>query len=109
MKLQLSIFAQDLKAEGGCNPFAVVAQVHPESDKQPTVIGKTETLRSTTDPDFTKIFILNNFQLGKPMHIIVTIHDETSNESLGSAMYDVGAILGTKGGILGKEVKSGGL
>jgi hypothetical protein len=110
MKLQLSVFAQDLKAAGGCNPFAVVAQAHPELDKEPTVIGKTEVLRNTKDPDWTQIFILNDFQLGKPMHIIVTIHDESSNnESLGSAMFEVGAVLGTKGGISGKEVKSGGM
>jgi hypothetical protein len=113
MKLQLSIFAQGLKAaaEDGCNnPFAVVALVHPEPDAKPTVIGKTETLKNTNDPDFTKIFILDNFSLGKPMHIIVTIHDEKKgNESLGSAMFDVGAVMGTKGSILGKEVKSGGM
>jgi len=109
MKLQLSVFAKDLKVEGGCNPFAVVAQVHPEPDKQPTVIGKTEVLKNKKDPDWTKIFILDNYQLGKTMHVIITIHDESSNESLGSAMFEVGTVLGTKGSILGKEIKSGGL
>lgn len=107
------VFAQDLKGvsdESVCNPFAVVALAYSDSDKKPIVLGKTETLRNTLDPDFTKIFTLNDFELGKPVHILVTLHDaKNGNQSLGSAMFDVGAVLGTKGGVLGKQLKSGGI
>ena len=94
MKLQLTVFAQDLKGvsdESVCNPFAVVALVaYSDSDKKPIVLGKTETLRNTLDPDFTRIFTLNDFELGKPMHILVTLHDaKNGNQSLGSTMFDV--------------------
>lgn len=112
MKLQLTVFATDLEAfseDTPCSPFAVVAQAHGEPKKKPTVLGKSETLKNTRSPDFTKIFIIHDFQLGKAMHILVTIHDSNSaNKSLGSAMFDVGAVLGTKGGVYGKQVKSGG-
>ena len=106
MNLQLSVFAKDLPE--GCHPFAVIAQVHSD-DSPPTVIGKTEVLKNKTDPDWTKIFILEEYQLGKPMHILITLQDQKANESLGSAMFEAGAVLGAKGGILGKQIKSGGM
>jgi hypothetical protein len=114
MKLQLSIFAQDLK--GGSDPYAVVAYIYPEENKKPKTIGKTEVIQNAKDPDFTKIFILDEFELGKPitfelgkpMHILVTIRDEGTNRSMGCTIFEVGSILGRKGGVLGKEVKTGG-
>jgi hypothetical protein len=109
MKLALSIFAKDLKSSRKADPFAVVTHVHPEPGKKPTVIGKTETLNDTRDPDWTKLFILENYELGKPMNIVITIHDENSENNLGSAMFEVGAILGANGCILGKELQSGGV
>ncbi len=111
MKLQLTVFAQNLKpiSDEGCHPFAVVAEICAEPDTTPTVLGKTESLRNTLDPDFTKIFILRDFVLGKPMHVLVALHDaKHSNQKIGSAIFDVGSVLGTKGGVLGKELKSGG-
>ena len=107
MKLQLSIFAQDL--EGGSDPYAVVAYIYPEENMKPTTIGKTEVIKNAKDPDFTKIFILEEFELGKPMHILVTIRDEGSNKSMGCTIFEVGSILGRKGGSLGKELKNGGV
>ena len=107
MKLQLSVFAQDLKVPKGCSISAIVAKVHPEPDKQPTVIGKTEALRSRKNPDWLKIFILDDYKLGKTMHVIITIHNESANETLGSAMFEIGCVLGTPGGILGKALKDG--
>ena len=107
MKLQLSIFAQDL--QGGSDPYAVVAYIYPEENMKPTTIGKTEVIKDAKDPDFTKIFILEEFELGKPMHILVTIRDEGSNKSMGCTIFEVGSILGRKGGSLGKEFKNGGV
>jgi hypothetical protein len=106
MKLQLSIFAQDLK--GGSDPYAVVAYIYPKEDMKPTTIGKTEVIKDAKDPDFTKIFILDEFEFGKPMHILVTIRDEGTNTSMGCTIFEVGSILGRKGGILGKELKHAG-
>jgi hypothetical protein len=106
MKLQLSLFAKDLR--GRSDPYAVVAYIFPEENTKPTTIGKTEVMKNSRDPDFTKIFILEEFELGKPMHILVTIRDEGTNKSLGCTIFEVGSILGRKGGILGKEFKTGG-
>jgi hypothetical protein len=106
MKLQLSISAQDLK--GGSDPYAVVAYIYPEENSKPTTIGKTEVIKNAKDPDFTKMFILEEFELGKPMHVLVTIRDEGTHKSLGCTIFEVGSILGRKGGILGKEFKTGG-
>lgn len=112
MKLQLTIFAQDLsgfeeEGEGaGCNPFAVVASGDP--GEKPKLVGKTEVLKNTLDPDFTKIFVLD-YDLGQKTSILVTLHDANhSNRKIDAAVFDVGTVLGTKGGVLGKQLKSGG-
>lgn len=112
MKLQFSVFAQDLVVEDEgtttCNPFAVIAEIHADPTQPPTVLGKTEILKNTKDPDFTKIFFLKNYDLGKPMHLLVTIQNASDNKSLGSTMFEVGSVLASKGGCVGKEVNTKG-
>lgn len=111
MKLQLTVFAQDLQEvseDAGCNPFAVIALLPAKEGGSPVVLGKTETLRNNLNPDFTKIFTLD-YELGKLLRVLVTVHDaRNDNQSMGSAIFDMGTVLGTKGGIIGKQVKSGG-
>ena len=146
MKLQLSVFAEGLVAEGGsnlCRPYAVVetATNSGEGGNSKKKLGRTETLESpTTDPDWAKIFILDDFQLGRPCEATVTVYNTFSavsnsniagvyvpgsssnddgkgngaEESPGGVVlckttFDVGTVMGMKGGILGKETKSGAI
>ena len=114
MKLQLSVFAEGLSGFGG-NLFAVVAQIHSETNKKPTPIGKTEVIKNTAEPDWTKVFILEDFELGKPMYILITIRDKNAqsnlgaNKGVGSAKFEIGSILGSPGSMLGKQLKTGGM
>ena len=103
MKLQLSVFAQDLPAI--CDPYAVITKNDPH--QQP--LGQTEILKNTKNPDFAKIFILDNFNLGSTEYVTVSIFDNKSKELLCETKFDIGAVLGMKGGILGKETKCGAL
>jgi hypothetical protein len=113
MKLQLSIWAEDLPSPssfGKPDPFAVVTVLHKEVGVKPTVLGKTEVIPNTNSPDWTKILVLEDFELGKPTHLVSSIYDfnKRSNTPMGSTFFEVGSVLGAKGSILGKELKTGG-
>jgi hypothetical protein len=114
MKLQLSIWAEDLPSTssfGKPDPFAVVTVLHKEVGVKPTLLGKTEVIPNTNSPDWTKILVLEDFELGKPTHLVVSIYDlnKRSNTPMGSTVFEVGSVLGAKGSILGKELKTGGV
>jgi hypothetical protein len=78
-----------------------------QNDSQP--IGQTEILKNTKNPDFAKIFIIHNFNLGSSEYVTVSIFDNKSKELLCETKFDIGDVLGMKGGILGKETKCGAL
>jgi hypothetical protein len=114
MKLHLSIWAEDLTSPSSFNtpdPFAVVTLLHKEVGEKPTLLGKTEVIPNTNSPDWTKILVLEDFELGKPTHLVVSIYDSNkrSNAPMGSTVFEVGSVLGAKGSILGKELKTGGI
>jgi hypothetical protein len=113
MKLQLSIWAEDLpntSTFGKPDPFAVVTVLHKEVGVKPTLLGKTEVIPNTNSPDWTKILVLEDFELGKPTHLVISIYDlnKRANTPMGSTVFEVGSVLGAKGSILGKELKTGG-
>jgi Copine/C2 domain len=112
MRLQLSVWAEDLpnvSTFGAPNPFAVVTVLHKEPGVKPSVVGKTEVIQKTKSPDWTKIFVLDDFELGKPTHLVVSIYDSNQNHPMGSSMFEVGSILGAPGNIVAKELKGGGV
>lgn len=114
MRLQLSLSAQDLpntSLVGGVpDPFAVVTLVKSSSNSsnngsKPILLGQTEVLQNTRDPDWTKLFYVEDFELGTPTNLIVSIYTEKDKKSLGSLLFEVGAILGAPGSRLGKQLK----
>jgi len=115
MKVQLSFHAKKLRNVAGAfkgisDPYAVVTLLSSEHGEKPTVLGKTEIIKNTLSPDWTKYFVLD-FELGKPMNVNVSIYDEVrkgENKPMGSAIFDIGAVLGAKGNVLGKKLKGGG-
>lgn len=114
MHLQLSIWAEDLPSVstfGTPSPFAVVTVLHKEEGVKPTILGKTEVIDKTNSPDWTKILLLQDFELGKQTHLVVSIYDATNgkNHPMGSTILEVGSVLGAKGHIVAKELKAGGI
>lgn len=112
MKVELSLSAKNLKDvqfRGKSDPFATVTVL--KKDKPAIVMGKTETIQNCLDPSFTTTFVLD-YELGEPLHFVVGVYDDNKNkkhEKMGSAMFEIGSILGSPGRVVAKEVKEGGM
>ena len=111
MRLQLSLAAEDLPKSlvgGTPDPFAVVTMM--TAGNKPTVLGQTEVLTNTDSPDWTKLFYIEDFELGKPCNMIVSIYSsQQKKKPLGSTVWEVGSILGAPGSRLAKRLKDGGV
>jgi Copine/C2 domain len=111
MMIELSIHASKLKNvassfSGKSDPFAVVTHM---AESGAVVLGRTETIRNTTSPQWVKVFLLD-YEFGTPMKLVVSIFDESDNEKknkpMGSAVFDVPEILGTRGSTKAKRIPS---
>mmetsp|Transcript_21947 Transcript_21947/g.62509 ORF Transcript_21947/g.62509 Transcript_21947/m.62509 type:complete len:561 (-) Transcript_21947:108-1790(-) len=115
MKLELSLYAKDLKNVAGAfkgtsDPYAVVTQLSTNDSSPAKVLGKTEVIKNTLSPEWIKVFFLD-YELGTPVKIAISLFDEVrkgDNKSMGAAMFDVGALLGARGCTKAKRVKGGG-
>jgi len=115
MKLELSIHASNLKnvaglGKGTSDPFAVVTHIATTTASKPAVVGKTEVIKNTLDPQWVKVFLLD-YELGTPMKVVVSIFDEVrkgDNISMGSAVFDISELLGARGNTKAKRLKSAG-
>jgi Copine/C2 domain len=117
MKLELSLHASNLKnvvmgsfGSVGSDPFCVVT--HMRNDKA-IVLGRSETILNSISPDFTRVFLIDDYTLGTPMKLIVSIfHDDKSGgtkpKSMGSAVFEVGEVLGAHGCTKAKRIPNGG-
>lgn len=116
MKLQLSLHALRLSNvagtfKGKSDPFAVISLLDNERDSQPIILGKTEVIKNNLNPDWTRVFIFN-YDFGKPLRIVVNIFDHVrkgDNKPMGSAIFEVGSILGSKGNTKAQKLKVGGV
>ena len=112
MKLSVSLKATKLKNVAGAfkgqsDPFAVVTILGNQRDSKPQIIGKTEVIKNSLDPDWTTTLRID-YELGEPANLLVKIFDENSkgeNVPMGSAIFDVGHILGSKGSSKAKKMK----
>jgi len=114
IKVKIQIHATKLKNVAGAfkgtsDPFAVVTLLAAGHNEQPIVLGKTEVIKNTLNPTWTKIFPLD-YSLGKLRYINVGVYDKKSpNEKpMGSAMFEIGDILGLAGNVKGKRLPKGG-
>ena len=81
-----------------------------EGASQPVVLGKTEVIKNSLSPDWTKVFVFD-YELGHPVHIAISVYDEVrkgTNKAMGSAKFELGGILGAKGNVKAKKMKGGG-
>jgi hypothetical protein len=115
MKVELSLRAMALKNVAGAlkgmsDPFAVCTHIATTKGTAPDVLGKTEVVKNTLNPQWTKVFVFD-YELGTPMKVAVSIFDEVrkgDNKSMGSAMFDIGELLGARGNTKAKRLKGGG-
>ena len=80
MKLGVSFKATNLKNVAGAfkdksDPFAVITLLRNHHDDKPQIIGKTEVIKNSLDPDWVAIFTVD-YELGEPTNILVKIFDE---------------------------------
>lgn len=115
MKVELSLRAMGLKNVAGAfkgtsDPYAVCTHIATSKGTAPKVLGKTEVIKNTVSPQWTKIFVFD-YEFGTPMKVAVSIFDEVrkgENKSMGSAVLDVGELLGARGNCRAKRLKKGG-
>jgi hypothetical protein len=114
MKIQVSLKATKLKNVAGAfkgksDPFAVVTLLGANRGDKPKIIGKTEVIKNTLEPDWVATFRVD-YELGKPANLLVKIFDKVSkgdNIPMGSAVFDVGNVMGAKGNSKGKKMNGG--
>lgn len=114
MKVELSMHALKLKnvagvGKGTSDPFAIVTRLATEPGQKPVVLGKTEVVKNTLSPQWIKVFTLD-YELGAPCRVAVSLFDEVrkgENKSMGSAVFDVGELLGARGNTKCKKIKKG--
>eukprot|EP00980_Cylindrotheca_fusiformis_P002260 scaffold517_cov119-Cylindrotheca_fusiformis.AAC.43 len=115
VQVELSISAKKLKNVAGAfkgtsDPFAVVTQIATNPDSKPRVLGKTEVVKNSLNPQWAKVFVFE-YQLGSPMKIAVNIFDEvrkSENKTMGSVVFDVDDLMGSRGGTKSKKIRNNG-
>lgn len=68
-------------------------------------------IKNTLDPEWAEVFIIE-YELGTPCQIAVTLFDEVrkgDNKSMGAAVFDLGELLGARGGTKAKKLRGGGV
>lgn len=114
MKVSVSFKATHLKNiagafKGKSDPFAVITLLGNHRDDKPHIIGKTEVIKNTLDPDWVATFTFD-YELGEPTNILVKIFDEVrkgDNKPMGSAVFEIGSVLGAKGSTKAKRMQNG--
>jgi len=96
--------------KGTSDPFAVVTILPKDRTAKPQILGKTEVIKNSLDPDWAKTFTVD-YELGTPVSILIKIFDEVrkgDNHEMGSGVFEIGTILGAKGNTKAKNMKRGG-
>lgn len=115
MVLILTLSADDLPSKGVMgkrlpDPFAVVTVQSTEQGVKPVTVGETEVISNTTSPDFTTRLFVTDYDGSEPMHLVVTIYNQTSKddkEMICAVPFEVSDVLKADDGILQKEIKDG--
>jgi Ca2+-dependent lipid-binding protein len=115
-KVQISLYASNLKNTAGlgkgiADPYAVVTLLAGSADERPSILGRTEVVKNSLSPSWTTTFAAE-YAFGQECKINIGLFDEIrktqSSKSMGSAQFEIGEILGSKGNIKAKKLRSGG-
>eukprot|EP00903_Cladosiphon_okamuranus_P012541 g11743.t2 len=91
------------------DPFAVVSVGHTNKDGKIkyTEFGRTETIGNTSDPEFTKQFVME-FYFNEIQYIKVKIYDDdkvSDDDTLGKAEFTLGALMSAPGRSVTENLK----
>ena len=67
-------------------------------------------VKNSLSPDWIKCFYVD-YELGTPVSILIKIFDQVNNGDnieMGSSVFEIGSVLGSKGNTKAKKLKSGG-
>lgn len=114
-KVRLEIHAANLTNVAGAfngtsDPYAVVTLLASDPNAQPRILGKTEVIKNSLNPRWITCFDID-YSIGQLTRINVGIYDEVkqgTHKSMGSATFEVGEVLGSRGSVKAKQLRSGG-
>ena len=117
-RVQLSFLASNLKNAAGAfkgtsDPYAVVTLIanNNEVGAKPQILGKTEVIKNCLSPHWVKTFEVD-YDFSKETKINVSILDEIRKEKndkpMGTAIFEVGTILGARENMIAKKLKPSG-
>eukprot|EP00594_Rhizosolenia_setigera_P002896 CAMPEP_0178942578 /NCGR_PEP_ID=MMETSP0789-20121207/2074_1 /TAXON_ID=3005 /ORGANISM="Rhizosolenia setigera, Strain CCMP 1694" /LENGTH=709 /DNA_ID=CAMNT_0020622007 /DNA_START=98 /DNA_END=2227 /DNA_ORIENTATION=+ len=114
-KVQLLVHAHKLPNvdgifKGKSDPYAVVT-IMANKKTEHKVLGRTETILNSVDPSWTKAFFID-YELHKESFINIGIYHEIGykkSKSMGSALFEIGDILGSRGNTRARKLKKGGI
>jgi Copine/C2 domain len=115
-KVNIKLYASRLKNVAGAfkgtsDPYAVVTLLAGGPNENPRVLGKTEVIKNSLSPDWITQFTVD-YQFGKETRINIAIFDEVrktgKHKPMGSAQFEIGEILGSRGNVKAKGLKTGG-
>lgn len=82
-----------------------------DNKSAPKILGKTEIIKNNLSPTFVTRFELD-YEFGKLTHFTISIFDSISKKKgdklMGSAMFEVGAIMGKRGNVMAKRLRKSG-
>lgn len=102
--------SKTFESTGTSDPFAIVTRIATTQASKPEVIGKTEVIKNSLNPQWTKVFKFD-YELGTPTKVAVSIFDEVrkgDNKPMGSAVFDIDEILGARGNTKARKLNKGG-
>jgi Ca2+-dependent lipid-binding protein len=103
MKVELSLYAKNLKNVGGAfgvsDPFCVVTSLATQPGSKAQVLGRTECIRNSLNPNWVKVMMID-YELGTPIKVACNVFDDNKkrdNKAMGSAVFEIGELLGARG------------
>jgi Ca2+-dependent lipid-binding protein len=113
-RVRLEIHAAKLCNTAGTfktsDPYAVVTLLANNPNEQPRVLGKTEVIPNSLNPRWITHFDLD-YCIGQLTRLNVGVYDDVkkgTHKPMGSAMFEVGEVLGTRGNVKAKQLRNGG-
>jgi Ca2+-dependent lipid-binding protein len=106
MKVELSLHALKLDGSRNSDPFCVVTSLATVPGSKAQVLGQTETIHNTINSvHWVKVFVLD-YELGTPVKIACNVFDaQRGSKGMGSAVFEIGALLGARGNTMAKKVR----
>jgi hypothetical protein len=115
-RVNIKLYASRMKNVAGAfsgtsDPYAVVTLLAGGPKEMPRVLGKTEVIENSLSPDWITQFTVD-YKFGKDTRINIAIFDDGHKtgkpKSMGSSQFELGEILGSRGNVKAKSLKTGG-